>query len=149
MRVIEAGRRPGRPALGGSGALRGCVLATMLALACDAGDGASHRPPTGPSPTAVPRVGTIQVRTVTTGDPLDVDGYLVYVGSVWDYGQAPYTRVDANGAVEFTGIMAGPQLLQLEELAPNCRGEDLADRRVTVVADVITPVTFHVVCTAP
>ena len=135
------------------------ALLTGVALACGGVDGPTSRilsvppeTPIIPSPPQKPSVppgtetyGSVAVSTQTSGSDLDPDGYIVRTDGEWDYTASP-TPIAINGTVTLKFIAAGHHTLTLKEVARNCRGENLSDREIVVVAESVTNVVFNVVC---
>ncbi|MEZ4416212.1 MAG: hypothetical protein R3E10_10750 [Gemmatimonadota bacterium] len=85
--------------------------------------------------------GTVQVRTVTTGDSLDADGYLVRLGG-------DSATVGANDSVTFADVPAGDQAVTIEGIAPNCTAA-ATSQTVSVSAGATATADFSVACVAP
>lgn len=89
----------------------------------------------------MPLPGTIHVTTITTGEELDPDGYLIFI----DGSSAP---IADNATAAFDGPATGDHNLRLSDLAVNCDGDTL--QTVTVPPGGGTAeVTFHVTCLGP
>lgn len=86
--------------------------------------------------------GFIQVRTQTTGEDLDPNGYFLAV----DGADAPV--IEANG-VATLAVDDGDHEVTLSDVADNCSvGGEGAAQMVTVTAGETAQLTFSVVCTA-
>lgn len=88
-------------------------------------------------------VGSLEVTTVTTGEALDADGYLVSVAG--GAGEA----IDANGTLTVDFLAVGTQSVELTGVAANCTVAGDNPRDVTVVVDAVAPTQFDVTCFAP
>lgn len=85
--------------------------------------------------------GDVLVRTITTGDSLDADGYLVRLGT-------DSASIGANDSVTFSGVDEGDQVVTLEGLAANCVAA--ADSQsVSVTAGALATAEFQIACAAP
>lgn len=90
-----------------------------------------------------PGSGSLQVRTATTGDDLDSDGYEVLVDG------AVEGDIAVNGALDVSEATTGAHDVTLRGLAPNCSiTGGSATRTVAVVEDEVTVVDYRVKCTA-
>ena len=86
--------------------------------------------------------GFIQVRTQTTGESLDANGYFL------DVDGEPAPGIGVNG-VATLGVSAGDHDVTLSDVAANCTvGGGGATQSVSVTGGQTTNVTFTVVCTA-
>jgi hypothetical protein len=123
---------------------RGALLAlTVASIACAEGDLITNKPYTPVPTTNV--LGSVDVRTVTTGQDVDPNGYTIVVNDVWAYDHEP-TSIGANGRVLLRNLTAVTHLLQLYDVAPNCTGAQLEDRPVVVKRGGVTVTEFHVTC---
>jgi hypothetical protein len=94
---------------------------------------------------AVETYGSIEVTTLTYGANPDPDGYMIQVDGWWDYSHAP-TRIGVNGKVLLRSLVTGEHALTLHEIAPNCRGQNLDSRFITVAEERVTPVVYELTC---
>lgn len=100
--------------------------------------------PATPAPTTPQRV---EVTTVTTGVNLDPTGYGI-LNDEWDYdvGDGVTVAAPTNGLVVLS-LRPGGHVLSVVDVAPNCTGESINDRPVTVQPGVaVTSVVFQLVC---
>ncbi|HUR93497.1 MAG TPA: hypothetical protein VMY76_02865, partial [Gemmatimonadales bacterium] len=86
---------------------------------------------------------TIQVTTVSTGSPVDPDGYELLL----DGGGAQ--PIAANAAVTIASVAPGTHTVQLEGIATNCALEGDNPRTVTTTAAATLTVTLTVNCSPP
>ncbi len=96
--------------------------------------------------TCTPSTATVIVTTVTTGDTIDPDGYMVAVDS-------DTTAIGVNDSVTFAdfavgdaGIVVGVSLL---DVAANCSVADSATRTASLAGGDTARVDFAVTCVAP
>jgi len=106
---------------------------------------AACRDAQGPDPQAsllpaLPGVGAIAVTTITTGSPVDPDGYTVAV----DNGASQH--IAPTGVVTFTGLSIGVHTVTLSGVAANCAVNNTVTVNVPLVGSVST--TFVVTCSA-
>lgn len=103
-----------------------CFCLTLAAC----GDG-----PSGPG------TGTVEVTTVSTGEDVDADGYLVQVE-----GASAPLAIGANGTETVSGVPAGDIQVRLTAVRGNCRsqGDDL--RIIRVAAGGTFHMRFEVSC---
>lgn len=92
--------------------------------------------------TAAPTTGTVVVRTATTGDSIDADGYSVAVG-------ADTLPIGVTDTVAFTDVAVGDQTVSLGGVAANCSVADSATRTATIAGGDTATVDFAVTCQAP
>jgi hypothetical protein len=85
----------------------------------------------------------LEVRSVTTGQPTDPDGYLVQVD-----GGRP-TALGVNETIRLADLVPGRHQVELEGVAPNCTVTGSNPRSVSVRAGDVTPIQFDVQCGAP
>jgi hypothetical protein len=90
--------------------------------------------------TAPAGVGTLRVKTTTTGADLDPNGYVLSV----DAGAAQPIGVNAN--VTIASVPAGSHTVTLGDLASGCTVQDANPRTVTVAVGAETAVSFTVTC---
>jgi TolB protein len=88
-------------------------------------------------------VGSVEITTVTTGDEVDADGYMVSVAG----GPAEAIEVSASLTVDL--VAAGSQSVELTDVASNCTVAGDNPRDVNVVADGTASTQFDVTCFAP
>jgi hypothetical protein len=89
--------------------------------------------------------GTILTQVVTSGNSVDVDGYVVTLDGDPGLSQP----VSPNGSVAFTSIAPGDHSAMLSEVAGNCSLVSPNPQTVGVAADDIARVIFEVTCSAP
>src|SRR5437867_9057046 len=112
--------------------LHSCCLAAATAIAAlRCGEG-----PVGPV------TGSIEVTSVTLGDPTDPDGYTLTLD-----GQA--RPIETNASVSVSDVAPGDHKLELGGIAPNCALAGSNPRTVTVAGGAPTQVTFQVECGPP
>lgn len=87
--------------------------------------------------------GTIQVTTVTTGDPPDRDGYTVALDG------GPGTVLGPNATVALADIPAGDHRLELAGIESNCVLAGPNPRSVTVSGGSTAQVGFELACSPP
>ena len=92
--------------------------------------------------TCVGGTATLQVTTVSSGEPADPSGYTVSVD-----GAAP-VAIGVNASRTFDQLTPGPHTVSLGGLASNCVVQGDNPRGVTVTAAQTTSVTFTVNCSA-
>jgi hypothetical protein len=90
--------------------------------------------------TAITTTGALQVTTVTTGDSLDPDGYLVTGDGI---SQQP---IATNGTITITGLEPGTPSVLLTGIAGNCTLTGANPRVVEITAGATTLVTFQLTC---
>lgn len=90
-----------------------------------------------------PTSATLQLRTITTGAPIDPDGYSARV----DGGQG--TALGVNATLSVPDLTPGEHEVELSGVAPNCLVAEPNPRRVTMSAGVVTPARFDVLCSTP
>jgi len=83
--------------------------------------------------------GSVRVTTVTTGDDLDPNGYLVELRG------GGYT-LPATGAFTYTSIPPGEYSIELSDVASNCAVTGANPRTVTVTTGATAEVAFAVTC---
>lgn len=108
------------------------VLALLLVAA-----GCDGSPPTGES-----GIGSLRVSVSTTGEDLDLDGYVLRVDGV------DSQSVSVAGAQVFSDLAAGSHLVELSGVAENCLASNGNSRSVTVVSGGTSEVAFAVDCVA-
>jgi hypothetical protein len=84
--------------------------------------------------------GGLEIRTATTGELPDPDGYIVTVE-----GAIPQ-RVGNSATLPLMAITAGAHQVALSDLAPNCAVQGDNPRQVTVTAGVTVAVEFTISC---
>ena len=89
--------------------------------------------------------GSVKVTTVTSGADIDSTGYSVRVDGYWDYSY-PTSAISTNGMVILRFLTPGRHVLSLDEVAGNCRGDELQEREITVKADSTIAAKFQLVC---
>ena len=87
--------------------------------------------------------GSIEITTATSGEELDVDGYLL---SVLRHGESQGHNIGVNDVVTVSSLAAGTYSVLLSGLATNCELDDPGTRFVDVVADAVTPLQLGVTC---
>jgi hypothetical protein len=90
-----------------------------------------------------PGTGTIEVTSVTAGDPTDPDGYTLAVDG--DQGR-PFAT---NATLTIPDLASGDHELQLLGVAPQCTLTGESSRTVSVAAGNVTRTTFEVQCNSP
>jgi TolB protein len=116
-----------------AGAPGGRLLLLTCALALGCGQDLAAPPPNG----------TIQVTTVTAGDPVDGDGYTVAL----DGGQG--THLGPNATVGLAEVPAGDHRVELAGIESNCVLAGPNPRSVTVSGGNTAQVSFELACSAP
>jgi TolB protein len=89
-----------------------------------------------------PLGGSVDVRTATTGNAPDPDGYTVQVGQT----QRP---IGANATQTLTGVPVGSATVTLSGLAPNCGVVAPNPKSVTVTVGTTSALLFEVACPGP
>jgi hypothetical protein len=115
-------------------------LAATLAAIATLGCGHDSNELAAPPPT-----GAIEITVSTTGASIDIDpdGYTLTIDT------RPAEAVGVNTAVRVGGLRAGPHLVRLDGLAPNCSVSGTNPRWVDVTTDgAASPVSFAVSCIA-
>jgi len=115
--------------------LAAAAATLLIAVAC--------RDAQGPEPQAsvlpgLPGVGAIVVSTVTSGSPVDPDGYTVTVDN------GPSQHIAPTGVVTFAGLAAGNHTVVLSGVAFNCSVNGSVTVNVPLLGSV--SVTFTVTC---
>ena len=105
--------------------------------------GAACRDAQSPDPQAsllpaLPGAGAIAVSTVTTGSPVDPDGYTVTVDD------GPSQHIAPTGVVMFAGLAVGSHTVRLTGVAANCAVNGSVTVNVPLLGTVA--VTFSVIC---
>jgi hypothetical protein len=95
----------------------------------------------GEDPTA-PLMGTIEITTITQGEPTDPDGYAVTLDG------GARQPIGSNGAVTIAGVTAGGHTVGLTGIAPNCTAPGPNPQTVVVGAGVARA-RFEITCRAP
>lgn len=90
-----------------------------------------------------PLTGTVEIQTVTTGEGLDPDGYLIAMDPALNQ------TVGINETVTLQDVPAGDRALRLGGVAGNCVVQGDESRIVTVVAGETSRTTFEVTCWPP
>lgn len=92
--------------------------------------------------------GSLRVVTVTTGEAVDTNGYLVELRYT---GQPQSTRADqtSNGEITFSGLVPGNYLVSVFELAANCDPVVPSPHTVVVTQGARSQVEIGIVCAAP
>ncbi|MEP6687393.1 MAG: hypothetical protein ABJC36_03530, partial [Gemmatimonadales bacterium] len=85
----------------------------------------------------------LELRTVTTGAPVDPDGYQVRVDG------GPPTAIGLNATRSMPQVGVGEHRIELEGVASHCVLAGPSLRAVTVVAGTIARVQFEVLCAPP
>lgn len=85
-------------------------------------------------------LGDFAVITVSSGDELDLNGYVIRVNDVSS------ASIGANDRVEFQARAVGTYTVELTEVAANCSVNGDNPRSVQVIADSLTNTTFEVTC---
>jgi WD40 repeat protein len=120
-----------------------CEVGGVNPRAVVVGSGGTGAPAIVPfSVSCSPKVGRVRVSVATTGSDPDPDGYFVAiegrVGSV----------VPANGSQDFNGVHEGTAVIELREVAGNCRVDGANPRTVTVAFGGTAEVAFTIQCVA-
>ncbi len=115
-------------------------------MACLGAAGCGSEGPTGsaiPSPTGdAPGALILSLRTV--GDQVDADGYTVVLD------QAPGLEVQINGEIRIPGVTPGTHLLEVRDIASNCRLTNQENPgSVSVSAGATVRVDLEVFCLLP
>lgn len=95
-----------------------------------------------PTPGPVLDSGSLEVRTVTTGDQQDTNGYVLVMADGAAHSMGP------TDAITIAALEPGVQEVQLTDVAGNCSVGGSNPRLVTVVADATAETTFGVACEA-
>src|SRR5882724_542769 len=90
-----------------------------------------------------PTTAVLELRTVTTGAPVDPDGYAVRI----DGGQP--TAIGANVTLSIPDLIAGEHSVELVGLAGNCVLAGENPRTVTANAGGVARTRFEVACSPP
>jgi WD40 repeat protein len=90
-----------------------------------------------------PTTAVLELRTVTTGTPVDPDGYAVRI----DGGQP--TAIGANVTLSIPDLIAGEHSVELVGLAGNCVLAGENPRTVTANAGGVARTRFEVACSPP
>jgi len=90
----------------------------------------------------VPQIGSLEVTTTVTNN-FDPDGFMVNVAGV---GQG---SVDVDGRATFDDLASGSQLVELQDIAPNCSVEGDNPATVTIPAGGSATHAFAVTCNSP
>ena len=106
------------------------ILWLSLALAACGGD--------GPAGTGT---GTIEVTTVSTGENVDADGYVLQVEGV-----SQPLAIGANATESLAGVSAGDIQVRLTAIRGNCRVDGGLPRTIRLVADDTFRTHFDVHC---
>jgi hypothetical protein len=85
-------------------------------------------------------LGDFAVITISSGDELDLNGYVIRVDDIASAG------IGANDSVEFQARAVGTYTVELTEVAANCSVNGDNPRSVQVIADSLTNTTFEVTC---
>jgi len=93
--------------------------------------------PTAPAPP------TLEVQAVTTGQPVDPDGYAVQVDG------RSHVAVGVNATIRVGDLAPGNHQVVLNGVAPNCALAGPNPRIVDMRASDVTPVRFEVQCGTP
>ncbi len=88
-----------------------------------------------------PGTGTVEVTTVSTGEDVDSDGYLVHVEGA----SAPLT-IGANATETVSGVPAGDVQVRLTAVRGNCRNQNDDLRTIRVAAGETFRLRFDVSC---
>jgi hypothetical protein len=113
------------------------AAAATLVIAAACRDAQSPEPQASLLP-GLPNVGAIVVSTVTSGSPVDPDGYTVTVDN------GPPQHIAPTGVVTFTGLAVGNHTVTLSGVAANCSVNGTVTVNVPVLGSV--SVTFTVRC---
>lgn len=103
-------------------------LLTLVVATTACGDGS------GPSPT-----GSIEITSVTEGEPADPDGYTVAIDS-------QPVPLGPNAAITVSGVGLGDHELELRGVAPNCSLVGDNPRTITVTAEAPLRLTLTIAC---
>lgn len=126
-----------------------CAFVITLSLGCGEGDASGPYTAVAPDlpvvPPADPTLGSLAVRTITSGARLDPNGYVVRSDVDWDDPKFLDFRVRTNGTVGVF-LTPGEYSFTLLDVAANCDGESLTQRRFRIVAGAVTEVVFQLAC---
>ena len=86
--------------------------------------------------------GTVVVSTVTTGDSLDANGYLLTLGALSD-------SIGINDTVTFDSVPAGTTVLAISDVATNCSTSAGDSISITLADGDTVSASFAIACTAP
>ena len=123
--------------------LRLLMLPLVVSLVGGCDDGTSPGGPVSPNGPTNPdasTTGAMRVTAVTSGSPVDSDGYMVTVGQ-----EAPQA-LRANGALTYTDLDASGYAVKLTGVASNCLVSGANPRTVAVVAGDTASAEFLVRC---
>jgi hypothetical protein len=119
------------------------VIAALCLVAACAGEGPLPTSPADHDGTAAAnsgrQVGTIVVKTATTGSDLDPNGYTVAVDG------SGSKAAGINSSVKFPNVSAGTRTITLSGIAANCTTNN-NPRSVTLATGSTVTVTFSVTC---
>jgi hypothetical protein len=87
--------------------------------------------------------GTIRVNVVTSGSPVDPDGYVAKLDA-----REPGVPIATDETASFTGVTAGNHTVVLNGVATNCSVGEGASRNVRVTPGVSSELDLAVTCTA-
>ena len=82
------------------------------------------------------------VSTVTTGDSLDVDGYMLTLGALSD-------SIGINDTVTFGTVPVGTSVLVISDVASNCSASAGDSISITLADGDTVSASFAIACTAP
>jgi Tol biopolymer transport system component len=91
---------------------------------------------------AAPGNGSIEVTSVTTGDPTDADGYSISLDGV-------ARAIASNATVTLSDVTPGDHNLELGGVATNCALAGPNPRTVSVASGAVARLSLEVTCTPP
>jgi hypothetical protein len=89
-----------------------------------------------------PASGSIEITSVTTGDPSDTDGYSMSLDGV-------ARAIPSNATVTLPDVSSGDHQVELAGIASNCSLAGPNPRTVTVAGGAVAQLTLEVTCSAP
>jgi Tol biopolymer transport system component len=104
------------------------ILTTLLLAAC----GNDSTPPL--------MEGSLVVQVVTTGDDVDLDGYMLFLDG------KEVGTIGASGSATLAEVKIGVHSLELRGVAPNCAVVGDNPRPVTILGETAAPIAFGVTC---
>lgn len=84
--------------------------------------------------------GTIEIRTETTGEDFDPDGYVAHIEG------APERVLAPNGVAIVTRLVPGPGTVRLDGVASTCQVQGNIEQSVNVVVGTPTALVFRLIC---
>lgn len=92
--------------------------------------------------------GSVRVVTVTTGEAVDTNGYLIELRNT-GLPQSSRTDQTSNGEITFSGLIPGNYLVSVFELAANCDPVVPSPHTVAVTQGAVSRLEIGIVCAAP